>query len=613
MCVCGTWISFFRVTGFFIFIFFNHLFACNHFIRAGEMNRLPRETFLIVASYLDFETKFELACTCKHWYTIISTHNLYETVSVDRDLEPAMKFFKENKPFRSTVKSLQVNVTGLSFSWIKKWPVYFPNLVNLSLSSAEIDVFASDYDDECDLDYYPSDEEYLEQDHCFTPQDEAFKKWGKLTSLSEFTRYLYTGTILHSGYYPDLSLLDLNFSIVPDTMVDKVMDHLLMGMGHAPNLNFFKLIAAKLTLKKLDLLHHHASHLQVLVLEDMMLGEDTTIMNQFTSQPASSLIRLEMQGNRYSFYENDDLCITDWLDYIALKYPKIEILKMNQFTPASEAYDSCIIHLVEHCPNLKTFNVDVCHLSADVLRALDDTQIRLEKYSSQSQDMTQLRNLSLSKQRHSVYRLDLVVPMGSNANDFINCLSQFTGLTTINTYPSSDVDYTVGKPLHVPINTFLRQHSRLEFLTLSSCVLCMDPEEEEGGKSVLDTLELEKVIIQDPSVLDFIPKACSSLQVMVLKARFISKDVIPNTTRLNFSNHSLVYMDIYIKDHAFIHVVENGVRRCYKFIQEDRKLKYVLIQHEEEEKEHVLEIQARSIDRISLGAPRDPFPIVDTV
>ncbi|KAG2194927.1 hypothetical protein INT47_005603 [Mucor saturninus] len=572
------------------------------------MDRLPRETFLIVTSYVDFETRFQLACACKLWYNIISSHNLYETVYMDRDLQPAMDFFKKNPPFRSTVKSLQVNATGLNFRLLKQWPSLFPNVVNFSLASAEIDMFGSDYEDEQDEEDYTEEEESFELGICFDIQDEIFKTWERLGSLSEFTKFVYTGTMLHSGSYPDLTLLDINFSIVPDHMVDTVMDHLLMGLQHAPNLQCFKVIAAKLTLMKLNVLHAHAPHLQALILEDMTLGEDTMeISGPPSSQPAPTVTRLEMQGNRFSFYENDDLCITDWLDYVATKYPAMEVLKMNQFTPASETYDSCIIHLVEHCPRLKTLNVDVCHLSTDVLRALDDTQIRLEKYSSQSQDMTQLRNLSLStKQRHSVYRLDLVVPIG--VTDFVECLSRFTGLTTINTYPSSDIDYMVGKPLHVPINTFLKQHPRLEFLTLSSCVLYMDPTEEENEiRSVLDTLELEKVTLKDTSVLQFIPKACPSLQVMVLKARFLDEQ--PDKTVLNFSDHDLVYMDIYIQNHAYVCVVKGGVGQWYKYEKQDRKIKYV-VTTDEVKKGHVLEIQMHSIGRISLGVPRDPFLIV---
>lgn len=566
------------------------------------MNRLPRETFLIITSFLDFETRFQFACVCKSWHSIISTHNLYETVYIDRDHEKPIIFFEKNKIFGSTVKSLQVNTSGLVFKLFRQWPNYFPNLLNFSLASAEIDMFSSDYEEE-----YESDEEcYEEEGKCFDTISNTFKKWGRLVSLSEFTKYVYTGSILRSGYYPDLTIIDLNFNIVPDHAIDVVMDNLLVGLQNVPSLKYLKLIVAKLTLKKLDLLHHNAPSIEGLILEDITLGEDTATTQDFIPQPATNLKRLEMQGNRYSFYENDDLSVADWLDYIARKYPSIETLKMNQFTPASIEYDSFMINIVNHCNQLKTFNVDMCHLSAAVLQAFDQTDIRLEKYSSQSQDMTQLRNLSLSNQRHSVYRLDLVIPIGNT--DFVEILDQFTGLTTINTYPSSDIDYAAGKPLEVPINSFLKQHKLLEFLTLSSCIIYMNDEETQDGiRSVLDTFEMEKVTLRSQSVLDFIPNACPLLKVMILKARF---EQAPRLTEMNFSNHSLVYMDVYIQGHAFIRLSQQGKIQWFKYEKEGRKIKYINIKEEEADQSNVLAINVHQVDRISIGVPRDPFVVV---
>lgn len=565
------------------------------------MDRLPRETFLIVTSYLDFETRFQFACVCKTWHTIISTHNLYETVYIDRDLEKPIDFFKKNKTFGSTVKSLEVNTTGLVFKLFKHWPNYFPNLLNFSLASAEIDLFSSDFEEE-----YESEEECYEEGKCFDTLSNSFKQWGRLVSLSEFTKYVYTGSMLRSGHYPDLTIIDLNFNIVPDQVVDMVVDNLLLGLQNVPRLQYLKLIAAKLTLKKLDLLHHNAPSIEGLILEDVAIGEDTgTTAEEFIPQPATNLKRLEMQGNRFSFYENDDLCIADWLDYVAQKYPAMETLKMNQFTPASVEYDPYVINIVNHCKRLKAFNVDVCYLSAAVLQAFDQTDIRLEKYSSQSQDMTQLRNLSLSKQRHSVYRLDLVIPIGNT--DFVEILSQFTGLTTINTYPSSDIDYATGKPLQVPIDTFLKHHKLLGFLTLSSCVLYMDDEETQNDiRSALDTLEMVKVTLKSQSVLDFIPKACPVLKVMILKARF---EQDPKLTKVNFINHRLVYMDIFIQGHAYIRLTQLGKIEWFKRQKEGRKIKYIPVREENVTEDSLLDIIVNQVDRISLAVPRDPFVI----
>ncbi|KAI9258691.1 hypothetical protein EDC94DRAFT_613196 [Helicostylum pulchrum] len=574
------------------------------------MERLPRETFLQIASFLDFETRFQFACACKSWHNIVSNYNLYETVYIDKDHQAPINFFHKHKELGNTVRSLQVNGIGITFSHIKQWPHYFPNLLNFSLATAEVDMFSSDYEEdeeEEEEEEEEGDEEFYEREGCFKQSSDVFQSWRRLESLSEFTKYVYTGSILVSGYFPNLTTIDLNFNLVPEESSDSVMDHLLMGLKNSPGLKYFKLIVAKLTLKKLDLLHHNAPSIEALVLEDIALGEDgstTTTGDGFIPKAVSQLKRLEMQGSRYSFYENEDISVIDWLGYIAKKYPEIEVLKMNQFTPASIEYESNIIEIVQHCKQLKTFNVDVCHLSVNVLQAFDQTAIQLEKYSSQSQDLTELRNLSISKQRHSVYRVDLVIPVGNT--DLVEILGQFTGLTTINTYPSTDIDYSVGKPLQIPINTFLKQHNKLEFLSLSSCVLYVDQEQQEGIRSVLDTLEMEKVTIQSQSVFDFISSACTLVKVVILTARL--KELRTTRTKLNFYKHSLVYLKVYIEGHDIIELNQHGKKKEWYQLQkeEEKRIKYVQKQ-QEIKGTHTLAIEVNHAERIVFNLPRNPF------
>lgn len=572
------------------------------------MERLPRETFLQIASFLDFETRFQFACACKSWHNIVSNYNLYETVYIDKDHQAPINFFQKHKELGKTVRSLQVNGIGITFSHIKQWPHHFPNLLNFSLATAEVDVFSSDYEEEEEEEEEEGeegDEEFYEREGCFNQTSDVFQSWRRLESLSEFTKYVYTGSILSSGYFPNLTTIDLNFNVVPEESSDSVMDHLLIGLKNAPGLKYFKLIVAKLTLKKLDLLHHNAPSIEALILEDIALGEDGSTGDEFVAKAVSQLKRLEMQGSRYSFYENEDISITDWLSYIAQKYPQIEVLKMNQFTPANLEYESNIIEIVQHCKQLKTFNVDVCHLSTNVLQAFDQTAIQLEKYSSQSQDLTELRNLSVSKQRHSVYRLDLVIPVGNT--DLVEILGQFTGLTTINTYPSTDIDYAVGKPLRVPINTFLKQHNKLEFLSLSSCVIYVDQEQQEieGIRSVLDTLEMEKVTVQSQSVFDFISSACTVVKVVILTARLKELRTI---TKLNFDKHSLVYLKVYIEGHDLIELNQHGKKKEWYQLQkeEEKRIKYVQKQ-QEIKGTHTLAIEVNLAERIVFNLPRNPF------
>jgi hypothetical protein len=596
------------------------------------MERLPRETFLLIASYLDFETRFQIAYVCKDWHSVISNHNLYETVYIDRDHNGPIDFFANNKTLGATVKSLQVNGVGITWSHLKGWPNYFPHLQNLSLAIAEVDMFSSDYEEE-----YDEDEYCYEQDgQCFNATSSSFKKWERLASISEFTKYMYSGSILISGKYPNLTSIDLNFNLIPDHAVDTVMDVLLIGLKSAPTLKYLKLIVAKLTLKKLNLLHHNAPSIEGLILEDIALGEDADDINEeyfvIQPQPVDKLTRLEMQGSRFSFYENETLTIPAWIDYISQKYPNIEILKMNQFTPASIEYEAPVVHVVNKCKKLKTFNVDFCHLSTSVLTAFDQTAILLEKYSSQSQDITELRNLSASKQRHSIYRLDLVVPVGNT--DLIQILAQFTGLTTINTYPSSEIDYTVGKPLQLPFNTFLKHHRLLEFLSLSSCTLYMDEEEveqEDGSfRSVLDTLEMEKVTIRNsekdsPTVFDFISKSCPILKVLIVTARFQEYST-QSVTKLDFSNHHIVYMKVYIEGHTYIKLHQHGEVlddnekvQWFEFKKEGKKIKYTELEQQQEKDENltdnkkragVLVVDVQQVERFVANVPRDPFELV---
>ncbi|KAI9336470.1 hypothetical protein BD770DRAFT_401755 [Pilaira anomala] len=585
------------------------------------MERLPRETFLEIVSFLDFETRFQFAYTCKNWHEIISEYNLYETVYIDKDdPQGPLFFFTKYKKLGKTVRSLEVN-SKAKFKDIKQWPDYFPNLYNFSLTASEVDMFSSDFEDS-DQDEEDEDEDEDEdddEDALFFKTSDTFQAWKRLESLSEFTTCIYTASILMSGHYPNLTSIDLNFNIVPDEWSDSVMDHLLTGLMNTPCLKYFKLIVAKLTLKKLDVLHHNAPSIEALILEDCSLGHDDDD-NLTTPSPALELIpvhrlkRLEMQGSRNSFYENEEISIPTWLHYIARNYPGIEVLKMNQFTPASIEYESDLVNILHHCNQLKTFNVDLCYLSANVLQAFDQTAIQLEKYSSQSQDLTELRHLSLSRQRHSIYRVDLVVPIGNT--DLIEILSQFTGLTTINTYPSSDIDYALGKPLRVPINRFLKQHKKVEFLSLSSCELYMDLEEEETAaaavvvESVLDTLEMEKVTIESQLVFDFIARTCLVLKVMILSARLLFNEEIEKKIVLNFNQHEFVYLKVFLEGYDRIELIEEKKTRWYKRLKEDgdnEKVKF--IEQEEAIKSNHLFIQVKHVERIVFNLPRNPFKL----
>lgn len=583
------------------------------------MDRLPKETFLLITEYLDFEDRFQFSLACKNWHATISNHNLYETVFIDRDHKSPINFFQQNKSYGSTVKSLQVDgVVGLNFSHIKEWPTYLPNLQNLSLSIAEADMFSSDYEELSEDD----EDCYEEENKCFKKTSKSFELWKRLSTLSEHTKFLYTGSILKSGFYPNLTVVDLNFNLIPYDAVDAVIDHLFPSLKNAPNLKFFKLIGVQLSLSQLKELQYYAPNIEALILEDIEAAQDTPYDLSAARVPdviASKLKRLEMQGNRYSFYESEEITIARWLAHISHNYPNIEVIKMNQYTPASIEYESALIDVVNNCPKLKTFNVDFCSFTKDLLSAFDNTAIQLEKYSTQSQDLTELRNLSQSKQRHSIYRLDLVIPIGNT--DLIRILNQFTALTTINTYPSSDIDYALGNLLQVPLNTLLKHHRLLTFLSLSSCKLFLENDLEgpdEEVNSVLDTLEMEKVLVDSSAshnVFDFISKSCSQLKVMILTAK-PSVSNLETTTILDFSNHSLEYMKMYIEGHKYIHLVQqmdNPESTWYQVEKVGRKIKYVKQEeapHLSSDETGILRINSQCIKRFVLNIPRDPFEVL---
>ncbi|CAO3649769.1 unnamed protein product [Mucor hiemalis] len=584
-----------------------------------QMNRLPKETFLLITEYLDFEEKFQFSLTCKNWHATISNHNLYKTVFIERDHKSPITFFQQHKLYGSTVKSLQVDgVVGLNFSHIKEWPGHFPNLQNLSLSIAEADMFSSDYEEQFDDD----ENCYEGENECFKTTSKSFKAWKRLSTMSEHTKFMYTGSILKSGFYPNLIVIDLNFNLIPYNAVNTVINHLFASLKNAPNLKYFKLIGAQLTLNQLRTLQYYAPNIEALILEDISSAEETLYDAEAACVPdtiATNLKRLEMQGNRHSFYESEEITIPQWLAYISQNYPNIEVLKMNQYTPASIEYETALINVVSNCTQLKTFNVDFCSFSKDVLSAFDNTAIQLEKYSTQSQDLTELRNLSLSKQRHSIYRLDLVIPIGNT--DLVDILNQFTALTTINTYPSSDIDYAVGNLLQVPLNTLLKHQKQLTFLSLSSCVLFIDHDSDEADEeinSVLDTLEMEKVLIK-PSAnydfFDFISKSCSQLKVMILTAKF-SALRLENPTVLDFSNHAIEYMKVYIEGYTHINLLQNTEHpnsTWYQIEKVGRKIKYV--KQEEEsllptDSTSCLKISSQCVKRFVLNIPRDPFELL---
>ncbi|KAI7902210.1 uncharacterized protein BX663DRAFT_552632 [Cokeromyces recurvatus] len=536
------------------------------------MNRLPYETFFQIISYLGNRDLYQASYVCRYWNKIIRRSKLYETLDITRfriQHNKMVEFFTNYKEYANTVKKINVDCNEeIHIEHIRKWPLLFPNVKELSL---DFETSESDFEDEDSSDLFFQDNYgpigfllSLFESHSFFPTrtEKSFSKWKNLKSVTERNRYMYTVSMLKSNVFKNLSYLMLNFELVYFLSSSRASTELISSLSNAPALKHLCLAHAYINIQLLEKLHSNTPVLEILDLKYATLDDNSPWELETSSvEPALSInqLCLEEVTMRSSF---------KWkiLDYVSKKYLNMERilfkfwLDENLFMeiPVDPLIEERIVCIAKNCKHIKEFDVDIHPFTKKILDAFDEINLmRIKDFFSISRNMEELINLSYSNQRNYIEHLNITI---SDIDiDFQIIIHRFTNLKTISLSfcphhlgPGQDQGF-----VNFPFNSFLNQHPNVIHLKLHSFFISLHPIFPQPYYN-LDRLELYGATIPEPAeenlsyLLRFISQSCPKLKLFALSIKSLRPIINPEDISMDLSRHDIHTLNIFIKGYPYI-------------------------------------------------------------
>ncbi|KAL9545547.1 hypothetical protein MBANPS3_007097 [Mucor bainieri] len=593
------------------------------------MDKLPVETLVLIASYLDEQDLFVASCTCKKWNQIIRNSHLYKSIDLDYSSKhyfDAIAFFQKYKQYGLKVRQLfATSGKTIPYKEIRQWPCLFPNITTFkldfgshhqqfNLSSLDfmfpIEISSSEEDDEDDDD--GANQEHLLEPGDSRPVETNFALWQHLESLYECNRFFYTPTILDSGIYRKLDRLTVDCEYLRVTAFPELVSRL----RQAPCLTTFEAHKAVVRISFLEQLHQNAPLLENLHLfSPIILWDSSDDENDASVSPAlpmKTLILYEVDTTRRG--RNGTIL------YITSKYPNLESLKMKRWednfgeplletTPNIQPeFEDAVIQLANQCRQLKVYNVDIHQYTPAILSAFDEVgSLKLKSFSSMASNITHLRSIANSKQKHYIERLDVLVPHTSEP-DLMAIINQFTNLQSLIFIPSpslghiEDQDFT----LDVTLDAFLDHHKKLVNLKLCTCkVRFSEHFIAAQHTSVIESLEIVSSVIDNPSprhpnveLADYLSTCCPDLKILTLSCNFRQPLIGPQDYHINFANQNIQYLCLYLKG-----LLKRGSR--FVCCKEEGQPKIRRVTRSKPES-GIIYIQCKDVDSFTLHPGRDP-------
>ncbi|CAO3655780.1 unnamed protein product [Mucor fragilis] len=612
------------------------------------MDKLPVETLVLIVSYLDEQDLFVASCTCKRWNQIIRNSHLYKSVDLDysnKHYFDAIAFFQKYKQYGQKVRQLFVTSgKTIPYKEIRQWPCLFPNITTFKLdfgshnqqfniSSLDfmfpIEISSSDEDDNDNDGDEDGNQDQLLEPGGSRPVEANFALWTNLESMYECNRFFYTPAILDSGIYSKLDRLTIDCEYLRVTAFPELVSRL----QQAPCLATFAAHKAVVRISFLEQLHQNAPHLEDLHLfSPIILWDSSDDANDAIVPPAlpmKTVILYEVDTTRRGR--------NGMIKYITSKYPNLESLKMKRWednfgeplletTPNIQPeFEDAIIQLANQCRKLKAYNVDIHQYTPAILSAFDEVgSLKLKSFSSMTSNITHLRSIANSKQKHYIERLDVLVPHTSET-DLMSIINQFTNLQSLIFIPSPSLGHIEDHDfsLDVTLDAFLDHHKKLMNLKLCTCkVRFSDDFDAAQHKSVIESLEIVSSVIDNPSprhpnldLTDYLSTSCPDLKILTLSCNFRQPLIGPQDYYINFANHDIQYLCLYLKGYMSICIQDvQGVTNWYSLLK--RGSRFVCCREEAQPKirrvtrskpeSGIIYIKCKDVDNFTLHPGRDP-------
>lgn len=370
------------------------------------MDRLPYEIQIDIFNRLSFKDKLQCALICHTWYNKISSTVLYTTVRLN---------YRRNDP-RTTVVIQYMKDKGVGAQTKNLNMTDFDNPLELSalfpnLKSSQVDAWCSN-------------DEWSDSDELNNCNNASLaKNWQNLKVIDE-DDYILTmkllGTPLHMR---SLTSLTLNFEFMPKKTLMKFIDQ----VKHLRTLNHLCLVQVfVLTYNKLDLLHKSTANLQCL---ESMFGRylfvESKSMEEYRPLSIDSSVASNLRSLKIAFDIDNSLYIEeDWkeindvhcIEYVCRKYPNLDSIALwdvdtLQSQNSKNITTEYLWKAFRSWAQLKKFDIRPVHLSASILQAMDDCNIRLEELKLYIDDndiyTEQLIHLANSKQGKFINKLDI--------------------------------------------------------------------------------------------------------------------------------------------------------------------------------------------------------------
>ncbi|KAI8643014.1 hypothetical protein BD408DRAFT_415710 [Parasitella parasitica] len=605
------------------------------------MNKLPVETIISIASYLNDQELFTASCICRKWNQVIRSTLLYKTVELDYSSKhyfDAIAFFQKYKQYAQNVRILSATSgKTIPFKEIRQWPCIFPNVIDFKLDFGShnqqfnisffdfmlpIEIPSSEEEDDDEKEYNQNAPIMLRQ------AEDNFAIWNNLEALYECNRVFLTPNILHGGKYQHLSRLTVDFEHLRVTAFPELACRLYL----APALASFSAHKAVIRTDFLEKLHDNTPLLKNLHFFSPIVLWDSSDDDITDISPALNITSVIL-------YEVDTTHRgrNHMVRYITLKYPNVESLKMKRWEdnlgePLLELspniqpeFEDAIIQLATHCTKIQYYVVDIHPFTPAILSAFDQAgTLKLKAFSSMASHISHLRSIANSKQKDYIERLDVLVPSNSEP-DLLYIINKFTNLRSLVFLPSPLLGHVEDQdfPLNITLNTFLDHHQKLLNLKLSTCKLTLsDNFKAEEHKSVIESLEIVSSVIDNPSprqpntdLSDYLGRSCPDLKILTLSCNFKQPLIGPLDYHINFATQDLQYLCLYLKGYICI-CVEDLLGEVHWYSLLKRGSRFVCRREKEKPKirratrskpeSGVIYIKCKDAHSFSLHSGRDP-------
>jgi hypothetical protein len=360
------------------------------------MNKLPNEIFIYILDPLDFTDKLQCILTCRNWYTQIVNTVLYSKIHFERGQDNSRTI----KAIRTLQrKRVEYQILDLRISYVSdpmELSRFCPNLKSLEIVNWSCD-------------------QWNDKRNASMAQN-----WKKLEAIKETnSHYLVTMKLLDSStYLMSLTSIFINFG----RQSKEQLPIFIKQLKYAPALEKLALKhVPRLIFDCMDLLHQCSLNLKHLRLEGIyssyVYSDDLEgipplpICSSVSSKLLSFAVDFDIRGTPMN--ETSEVNYSPWIEYISRKYTNLISIRLNSINMFKSLHnnDTAAKDLQKALPGwtrLHTFDIRSVYLSADILQAMDDCNIRLKElkvYIDFETDMEQLLNLAHSQQSKAIKKL----------------------------------------------------------------------------------------------------------------------------------------------------------------------------------------------------------------